>query len=298
MKIAINGFGRIGRVFFRQAFDAPDIEIVGINDLGDITALAYLLRYDTVYGRYDKTVEVRGEKLAVEGKEIVITKEKDPAKLPWGDLQVDVVVESTGVFTTTEKAKAHLDAGAKRVVISAPAKDEETPTATPNVGMQFLEHGKVTSNASCTTNAATPVIAIMMKNPGIQKGLLSTVHGYTATQSLVDGPVDKDLRRGRAAAQNIVPSSTGAAEAVERAIPEMKKRGGGRVINITISSAKQPGAGSMPTSMSRAAGLVLTKSLSKEYAPDNILVNTVCIGKIKSGQHERRMVREGRSPEK
>ena len=234
MKIAINGFGRIGRVFFRQAFDAPDIEIVGINDLGDITALAYLLRYDTVYGRYDKTVEVRGEKLAVEGKEIVITKEKDPAKLPWGDLQVDVVVESTGVFTTTEKAKAHLDAGAKRVVISAPAKDEETPTATPNVGMQFLEHGKVTSNASCTTNAATPVIAIMMKNPGIQKGLLSTVHGYTATQSLVDGPVDKDLRRGRAAAQNIVPSSTGAAEAVERAIPEMKGLFGGLALRVPV----------------------------------------------------------------
>ena len=234
MKIAINGFGRIGRVFFRQAFGAPDIEIVGINDLGDITALAYLLRYDTVYGRYDKTVEVRGEKLAVEGKEIVITKEKDPAKLPWGDLQVDVVVESTGVFTTTEKAKAHLDAGAKRVVISAPAKDEETPTATPNVGMQFLEHGKVTSNASCTTNAATPVIAIMMKNPGIQKGLLSTVHGYTATQSLVDGPVDKDLRRGRAAAQNIVPSSTGAAEAVERAIPEMKGLFGGLALRVPV----------------------------------------------------------------
>lgn len=236
MKIAINGFGRIGRVFFRQAFGVPDVEIVAINDLGSAAALAYLLQYDSVYRRYDKKVEAKGNALQIDGKTILFFQEKDPTKLPWGSLDVDVVVECTGIFTTTEKAKAHLDAGAKRVVISAPAKDEKTPTATPNVGFQTLASSKVTSNASCTTNATTPVVALMLDNPGIQKALLSTVHGYTATQSLVDGPIDKDLRRGRAAAQNIIPSSTGAAEAVERAIPEVKGLFGGLALRVPVVS--------------------------------------------------------------
>lgn len=234
MKIAINGFGRIGRVFFRQAFAVPEIDVVAINDLGSVETLAYLLKYDSVYRRYDKKVETKGGKLVVDGKTIEFFQEKDPARLPWKDLGVDVVIESTGFFTTTEKARAHLDAGAKRVVISAPAKDEETPTVTPNVGLQNLGNGKITSNASCTTNATNPVVVIMMDNPGIQKALLSTVHGYTATQSLVDGPIDKDLRRGRAAAQNIIPSSTGAAEAVERAIPEVKGLFGGLALRVPI----------------------------------------------------------------
>ena len=223
-------------MFFRQAFESPDIEVVGINDLGSVETLAYLLSYDTVYGRYGKTVEADEGKLIVDGREIPVFQEKDPAKLPWGNLGVDVVVESTGFFTTTEKAKAHLNAGAKRVVISAPAKDEETPTATPNVGVQMLSSSKITSNASCTTNATTPIVAIMMDNPGIEKAMLSTIHGYTATQSLVDGPVDKDLRRGRAAAQNIVPSSTGAAEAVERAIPEVRGLFGGLALRVPVIS--------------------------------------------------------------
>lgn len=224
LRIAINGFGRIGRVFFRQAFGHSDIEIVALNDLGDVENLAYLLRHDSVYGNYQRQVTSDKEqnKLFVEGKEIHFFQEKEPQKLPWRDLTIDVVVESTGVFTSTDKAKAHLDAGARRVVITAPAKDEVTPTATPNVGIEFLPQGVISSNASCTTNATTPLTAIMMQNPGIQKALLNTVHGYTATQSLVDSPATKDFLRGRAAAANIVPSSTGAAEAVFKAIPSLK----------------------------------------------------------------------------
>ncbi len=248
MRISINGFGRIGRTFFRQAIKHPDIEIVAINDLGDPENLAYLLKYDTVYGRFDKEVKVQSSKvksgdiesqgvLSVDRKDILVFSEKDPAKLPWKNLKIDVVVESTGVFDTKEKAKGHLDAGAKRVVITAPAKDDETPTATPNVGIEHLSLDKITSNASCTTNAATPVVAILGANPGIQKGMLSTVHGYTATQNLVDGPTrGKDFRRGRAASQNIVPSSTGAAEAVERAIPWLKGKFDGIALRVPVVS--------------------------------------------------------------
>ncbi|MBI3335143.1 MAG: type I glyceraldehyde-3-phosphate dehydrogenase [Candidatus Portnoybacteria bacterium] len=240
MKIAINGFGRIGRIFFRQAFDRADFNIRALNDLGDVENLAYLLRYDSVYGRYDKNVKCQMSNvkcsLIVDNKEIPVFQEKDPVKLPWKDLNVDVVVESTGVFTSYEKAKAHLDAGAKRVVITAPAKDEATPTATPNVGIDFLSQAPITSNASCTTNATTPVAAIMMKNPGVQKAMLNTVHGYTATQSLVDGPGGKDFLRGRAAAVNIVPSSTGAAEAVYRAIPSLKGLFDGIAMRVPVIS--------------------------------------------------------------
>jgi glyceraldehyde 3-phosphate dehydrogenase len=236
MKIAINGFGRIGRVFFRQAFGHGDFDIVALNDLGDIESLAYLLRHDSVYREYDKEVGINKEasKLVVGGKEIQFLQEKDPQKLPWGDLGVDVVVESTGVFTSADKAKAHLDAGAKRVVISAPAKDEITPTATPNVGMSDLGGSQITSNASCTTNATTPVVAILMHDPGIQKALLTTLHGYTASQALVDSPHRKDLREGRAAAQNIVPASTGAAKAVGDSIPDFKGLFDGIAMRIPI----------------------------------------------------------------
>lgn len=240
MKIAINGFGRIGRIFFRQAFGYKDFDIVALNDLGTVENLAYLLKYDSVYGRYGRDVKsqmVNGKSvLVVDGKEINFYQEKEPQKLPWGTLGVDVVVESTGVFTSADKAKTHLDAGAKRVVITAPAKDEIIPTATPNVGIEALSKNKITSNASCTTNATTPVVAIMMKALGVKKAALNTVHGYTATQMLVDGPITKDFRRGRAAAQNIVPSSTGAAEAVEAAIPEIKGRFDGIAIRVPVVS--------------------------------------------------------------
>ncbi len=246
IKIAINGFGRIGRTFFRQAIKNPEIEICAINDLGDIENLAYLLKYDTVYGKFDLNLEVKKEKikvgkreaqgiLKVQDKEVLVFCEKDPANLPWKELKVDVVVESTGVFDSKDKAKAHLKAGAKRVVISAPAKDDVTPTSTPNVGVEHLSLDRITSNASCTTNATTPVVAILGARPGIKKGMLTTVHGYTATQNLVDGPTKgRDFRRGRAGGQNIVPSSTGAAEAVEKAIPWLKGKFDGIAIRVPV----------------------------------------------------------------
>ncbi|MEK7567247.1 MAG: type I glyceraldehyde-3-phosphate dehydrogenase [Patescibacteria group bacterium] len=241
MRIAINGFGRIGRVFFRQAFGHKSIDIVAVNDLGSVDNLAYLLKYDSVYGRYAKEVGHKTSDehhLVVDGKEVRFFQEKDPSKLPWKELKIDVVVESTGVFASYEKAKPHLDAGAKRVVITAPAKDNgESKTFTPNVGATFAADGPITSNASCTTNAATPVMAVMMQNPGIEKAVLTTVHGYTATQGLVDGPTSgRDMRRGRAAAVNIVPSSTGAADAVEKAIPSIKGKFDGISLRVPIVS--------------------------------------------------------------
>jgi len=236
--VAINGFGRIGRLFFRQAFEEKGIEIVAINDLGDLENLEYLLKYDTVYGRYGKPVEVKSGKLIVDGKKIEVTQEKDPSKLPWKKLGVDIVVEATGVFDSYEKARVHIDAGAKRVVITAPAGDPDgTEGATVLVGVNDdkLESLVLSSNASCTTNAASPVIAVLSEKLGIAKAVLSTVHGYTATQNLVDGPTrGHDPRRGRAAAQNIVPSSTGAAHAVARAIPEMEDRFDGIAMRVPV----------------------------------------------------------------
>jgi glyceraldehyde 3-phosphate dehydrogenase len=215
MRIAINGFGRIGRMFFRQAFQYPGIEIIAVNDLGDIENLSYLLRRDTVYGAYEKTVEVGNGHLVVDSHDIFVLNEKDPSKLPWKEMNIDVVVESSGVFSTYEKAKPHLNAGAKRVVITAPA-DSETPHILPGSNDDMFCEGlsKITSNASCTTNAVVPVLNILQSNPGIRKAMLNTVHAFTATQNLIDGPVKKDFLRGRSASQNIVPSHTGAADAV------------------------------------------------------------------------------------
>ena len=198
IKIAINGFGRIGRIFFRQAYGNPNFDIVAINDLGSKENLLYLLRHDSVYGKYETTIS--------EG--LAFLSERDPSRLPWKDMGIDVVVESTGIFESYEKAKAHLLAGAKRVVITAPVKDDEAKTFTPNVGVDTAALSAITSNASCTTNATTPVVAVMMKTVGIAKALLNTVHGYTASQALVDSPIEKDFRRGRAAAQSMSPSTT------------------------------------------------------------------------------------------
>ncbi len=228
-RVAINGFGRIGRLFMRAAFGSPDLEIVAINDLGDVENLAYLLKYDTVYGRYDKEVkaDLANGKLTVNGTEIKFLQIKDAAQLPWKEMSVDIVVESTGIFESYEKNKVHLAAGAKRVVITAPAKDEDGPdgkTILMGVNEDDIKTCAITSNGSCTTNSASPVIQVLGENPGIAKAMLSTVHSYTATQSIVDGPIrgGKDYRRGRAAAQNISPSTTGAAIAVTRAIPSLK----------------------------------------------------------------------------
>ena len=235
MKIAINGFGRVGRIFFRQAFGERDIEIVAINDLGDIKNLAYLLQHDSTYRTYTKNVVIHEGHIVVDGVPIRFCSEKSPEHLPWKELEVDVVVESTGFFTTTEKASAHITAGAKHVVISAPAKDTETPTATPNVGMRLLAKANITANGSCTTNATTPVVAVLMHNPGIVHGMLSTIHAYTALQSVVDEVArGSDMLHGRAAAMNIVPFVTGAAESVARAIPEMKGKFDGMAFRVPV----------------------------------------------------------------
>lgn len=244
-RIAINGFGRIGRLFFRAAFDSLFFEIVAINDLGDVENLAYLLEYDTVYGRYGKEIktDLTAGELIVDGKEIKFLQVKDPTQLPWKDLGIDIVIESTGLFESYEKANVHIISGAKRVVITAPAKDDDGPagkTVLMGVNERELATCTLTSNGSCTTNSVSPVIAVLSENPGIVKAMLSTVHAYTATQSLVDGPVrgGSDYRRGRAAAQNIVPSTTGAAIAVTRALPDLQGKFDGlafRVPNITGS---------------------------------------------------------------
>src|SRR3989344_5008509 len=240
MKIAINGFGRIGRLFFRAAFGNKNFDIVAINDLGDVENLAYLLKYDTTYGRFGKKVEVKGDNLVVDGQIVKVLQVKDPAMLPWKELGVDIVVESTGIFESYEKSKAHLSAGAKRVVITAPAKDPdgaEGKTVLMGVNNGELDSVVMTSNGSCTTNAASPVIAILAENPGIHKAVLSTVHGYTATQNLVDGPIrGNDFRRGRAAAQNIVPSFTGATIAVTRAIKELDGKFDGVAMRVPIAT--------------------------------------------------------------
>lgn len=234
-KIAINGFGRIGRIFFRYAFGHPELEFVAINDLGIPENMAYLLKHDTVYGPYEKSVNFKDSELIVDGQSVRVISEKDPGALPWKDLDIDIVVESTGVFESRDLAAAHLDAGAKRVIITAPAKDEITPTATPNVGEEFLKLDKITSNASCTTNAATPVMAVMAANPGIKKAVLNTVHAYTATQGLVDGSDKKrDFRRARAAAQNIVPTTTGAAVAATKALPSLAGKFDGISLRVPV----------------------------------------------------------------
>ncbi|MDQ5922805.1 MAG: Type glyceraldehyde-3-phosphate dehydrogenase [Patescibacteria group bacterium] len=224
IKVAINGFGRIGRAFLKIAWERPEIEIVAVNDLGSIESLAYLLKYDTVYRTWGHDVKISGTDLVIDGKTVKFISEKDTTKLPWKDLEVDVVIESTGLFTSFEKAKFHLDQGAKKVVISAPAKgDGSFPGETILMSVNEDKFGTcdITSNASCTTNAASPLIGIMDDALGIEKAILNTVHGYTASQALVDGPSKKDLREGRAAAQNIVPSSTGAAIAVTKAYPSL-----------------------------------------------------------------------------
>lgn len=240
VRVAINGFGRIGRTFFRLAFANPDFEVVAINDLGEVDNLAYLLKYDSVYGRAPFTVETKEGKLFVNGKSITLTKEKEPNKLPWKDLNIDIVMESTGFFTSYEGAKLHLDAGAKRVVVSAPIKGEPSEfgitgaTVLMGVNQDMLKTCQVSSNASCTTNATSPLIAILKEAIGIEKAVLNTVHAYTASQSLVDGPSKKDLREGRAAALNIVPSTTGAAIATTLAHTELKDKFDGISMRVPV----------------------------------------------------------------
>lgn len=221
IKVGINGFGRIGRLVFRAAAEKPQIEIVGINDLIDVEYMAYMLKYDSTHGRFKGTVEVKDGKLVVNGKAIRVTAEKDPANLKWNEVGAEYVVESTGLFLTKEKAEAHIKAGAKRVVMSAPSKDD-TPMFVMGVNhAKYTKEMSIVSNASCTTNCLAPIAKVINDAWGIEEGLMTTVHAVTATQKTVDGPSHKDWRGGRGAGQNIIPSSTGAAKAVGKVIPEL-----------------------------------------------------------------------------
>lgn len=240
IKVAVNGAGRIGRAFIRIAQKYENIEIVAMNDLGNIDNIAYLLKYDTVYGQKFESVKVSDDKkkIIINGREVAFLSEKDPAQLPWKEMGIDVAVESTGFFTSFEKARAHVTAGAKKVVITAPAKDNASAadegTILMGVNCDTLSEKVVTSNASCTTNAGSPVLEILRKTVGIEKAILNTVHGYTASQGIVDGPNAKDFKEGRAAAQNIVPTSSGSAIATTKAITELEGKFDGMAMRVPV----------------------------------------------------------------
>lgn len=232
IKLAINGFGRIGRNAFKIAFERRDVKIVAINDLTDTKTLAHLLKHDSSYGTYDRDVKFDEENLIVDGEKIRVFSEKEPKKLPWGEYQVDVVIESTGFFTDPKKAAEHLEAGARKVVISAPAKGEGAKTIVIGVNEDTVtEDDKILSNASCTTNCIAPVMKVLEDNFGIEKALMTTVHSYTASQRILDAPA-KDLREARAAAENIVPTSTGASKAAALTIPALKGKFDGLSIRV------------------------------------------------------------------
>ncbi len=235
MKIGINGFGRIGRLAFRAAIERSDIEVVGINDLVEPDYMAYMLKYDSTHGPFKGTIAVEGGHLVVNGKTIRVTAEKDPANLKWGEIGAEVIIESTGLFLTLETAQKHIDAGAKKVVMSAPAKDD-TPTFVMGVNHKELKADQtIVSNASCTTNCLAPIAKVLDDNFGIEEGLMTTVHAVTATQKTVDSPSAKDWRGGRGAYQNIIPSSTGAAKAVGLVLPQLKGKLTGMSLRVPVA---------------------------------------------------------------
>ncbi|MDA9648572.1 type I glyceraldehyde-3-phosphate dehydrogenase [Flavobacteriaceae bacterium] len=235
IRIGINGFGRIGRLVFRSAIKQNDITIVGINDLLDVNHLAYLLKYDSVHGRFDGTVDVKGNDLIVDGKTIQITAERDPASIGWGAMKTDVVAECTGIFTTLEKAQLHIDGGAKKVVISAPSAD--APMFVMGVNhSEVLSDQTIVSNASCTTNCLAPIAKVLNDHFTIEEGLMTTVHATTATQFTVDGPSKKDFRGGRSSLLNIMPASTGAAKAVAKVIPALEGKLTGMAFRVPTAN--------------------------------------------------------------
>jgi len=235
-RIAINGFGRIGRAAFKIALTKKNLQVAAINDLTDAKTLAYLLKYDTVYGRYNKTVSYDKNHLIVDGQKYPVLAKKDPAKLPWKKLKVDVVLECTGVFDKQEDLVKHLKAGAKKVVLSAPAKDAETATLVFGTELvkKKIKKNKIVANASCTTNCVAPVMQILQSHFGVDKAIMTTIHAYTASQKLVDGPDSHDLRRGRAGAANLAPSTTGAAKATVLVIPELQDKFDGIAIRVPV----------------------------------------------------------------
>jgi glyceraldehyde 3-phosphate dehydrogenase len=263
VKIGINGFGRIGRLVFRAACSRPEIEIVGINDLIAVDYMAYMLKYDSTHGRFSGTVEVKDGHLVVNGKTIRVTAEKDPANLKWNEVGAEYVVESTGLFLDKAKAEAHIKAGAKRVVLSAPSKDD-TPMFVMGVNhTAYKADMSIVSNASCTTNCLAPIAKVLNDNWGILEGLMTTVHAVTATQKTVDAPSAKDWRGGRGAAQNIIPSSTGAAKAVGKVIPSLNGKLTGMafrvptpdvsVVDLTCRLAKPATYGEIKAAMKKAS---------------------------------------------
>jgi glyceraldehyde 3-phosphate dehydrogenase (phosphorylating) len=282
VRVGINGFGRIGRNVFRAAaLGEADVEIVAVNDITDADTLAYLLQYDSVFGQYPGHVHAHGDHLHVDDAHIKVLAERDPAKLPWGDLGVDVVIESTGFFTARDKAALHLEGGAKKVIISAPAKG---PDITICLGVNDQEYDPAThdviSNASCTTNCLAPVVHVLLKEGfGVAEGLMTTVHSYTATQKTVDGPSKKDWKGGRSAAVNIIPSTTGAAKAVALVIPEIKGKLTGMafrvptptvsVVDLTVKTAKATSLDEIKRAMRNASETYLKGVLG--YTEDEVV---------------------------
>jgi glyceraldehyde 3-phosphate dehydrogenase len=284
VKVGINGFGRIGRNLFRAAYEAgSDLEFIAVNDLVDNELIAHLLKYDSILGRFPGEVEVTGDGISVDGKELRILNEKDPAALPWGDLGVEVVIESTGLFTKREDAEKHLDAGAKKVIISAPATD---PDITVVLGVNFDSYDpdkhNIISNASCTTNCLAPVAKVLHDTVGIERGLMTTIHAYTADQRLQDMP-HKDMRRARAAAVNLIPTSTGAAKAVGLVLPDLQgKLSGisvrapvitGSLVDLTCDVSKETSEKEINAAVKEAASGPLTGIL--KYTEDPIVSSDV-----------------------
>jgi glyceraldehyde 3-phosphate dehydrogenase len=280
IKVGINGFGRIGRFVFRAAVERDDIEVVGINDLMDIDYMAYMLKYDSTHGRFKGTVDVIDGQLVVNGKAVRVTAERNPEDLKWNEIKVDVVVESTGLFLTDESARKHITAGAKQVVLSAPSKDD-TPMFVSGVNFSEYKGQEIVSNASCTTNCLAPIAKVLNDNWGIQDGLMTTVHATTATQKTVDSPSAKDWRGGRGAGQNIIPSSTGAAKAVGKVIPELNGKLTGMafrvptpdvsVVDLTVNLKKPATYAEICQAMSAAAEGELKGILG--YTEDQVVSN-------------------------
>ncbi len=278
MKVGINGFGRIGRLVFKAA-RGSDIEVVGINDITDAKTLAHLLKYDSVHGRYPGEVKASGESIQVDGKEIPVTAERDPSKLPWKALGAEVVLECTGLFRTKEKASAHIKAGAKKVLISAPAKEHDG-TFIPSINCKQYDKDKhhVISIGSCTTNCLAPVAKVLMDNFGIEKGFMTTIHSYTSDQRLLDAP-HSDLRRARAAALSMVPTTTGAAKAISEVIPALKGKMDGcairvptfdvSMVDLAVILEKEASAEEINAAIKKAASGPLAKAL--EYCEDPIV---------------------------
>jgi glyceraldehyde 3-phosphate dehydrogenase len=284
-RVAINGFGRIGRLTFKDLLDNEQVDVVAINDLTDTHTLAHLLKYDTAHGHFDREVKVHDDGLEVDGRVIKVTAIKDPAELPWSTTEVDVVLESTGLFLKREDAQKHLDAGAKKVVLSAPAKSEDIPTFVQGVNDNVLTSDvDIISNASCTTNCFAPMVKVLDELGNIQEGLMSTIHAYTADQAIQDGP-HKDLRRARAAAQNIIPTSTGAAKATTKVLPHLDGKLSavayrvpvitGSLTDFSATLEKDVSVDEVKAAFHEAAGASLSNVL--EYA-DEPLVSTDIMG--------------------